>query len=174
MAKHRQVVSAGEAGGAASDDRNLAPFAVGGCGPGGFTAQLRQVPGASAAGAGLLGAFALGHQFFIGIGLSRFRAVALRQKALERTDGNQVVDLSPAAGILTGRGADPAADRRQRVGRAGDEEGFVELAFRDELDVAARVGMDRAGLHAGDIPAIPGYLFEESFVLRRHSLRPLH
>ena len=85
----------------------------------------------------------------------RFRTVSLGQKALERTDRDWPVDLSATAGGLAGMRAYAAADAGQWIGFTGKLIGFFKSTFRDQRDIAARVGVRGTGHHAGKVGVQP-------------------
>ncbi len=61
-------------------------------------------------------------------------------EALERADRDRFVQHAATAHGLAGRGADPAADRRERIDLGGDGVRVVVPLRGDEPDVPARVG----------------------------------
>ena len=69
-----------------------------------------------------------------------YRSVTNRFSA--RIETGASIGAAPA-GVLARRGADPTADRREGVRRAGDEEGLLVTALRDELDVPPGVRRNR-------------------------------
>ena len=73
----------------------------------------------------------------------------------KRPDGDRRVELAAPADRLAGRGADPAADRGERIGPAGHGVGLAIPPLGDERDVLARLGVDRARLLAGEVPLEP-------------------
>jgi hypothetical protein len=97
----------------------------------------------------------------LSVGPNRFDAVALGDVTLQCADGDGSVDHASAALVFTGRGADSAADRSERVGGAGDEIGLFLTPQGDELDVAAGVGGDRATRLALDL-CLPVFEIGES------------
>ena len=72
-------------------------------------------------------------------------AEALGDEPLQGPDGHRRVDRAPPARRLTRSRADAATDRRERVGRPGDEVGVAVAALGDRRDVGTGVGVDRAG-----------------------------
>jgi hypothetical protein len=140
VSKQRQIVGGGEAGRAGADDRHMAAAASG---------RRRQrrapMPGQGQVGAVPI-AFGQGGvvQPLLGLGTRRLDSVLLAHEPLERADGNGRVHGSPAAGVFTGRGADPATDRGQRIGGARHEVRLFVPSLGDQLDVAPGVGRDRA------------------------------
>ena len=81
--------------------------------------------------------------------------VPVDQEALHRADGERLVDVGAAAGLLAGSGADVAADRRDRVRVAGEDVALLEAALRGQHQVAAAVRVDRAAFLALDIALKP-------------------
>ena len=74
----------------------------------------------------------------------RLHAVLLGDVALQRADGDGGVDRAAAAHVFAGRGADPAAHRREGIRRARDEVCLFHAALGDQLHVSARIGGDGA------------------------------
>ena len=85
----------------------------------------------------------------------RFGAELIGEETLERADRDRRVDFAAAACVFAGRAAGATADRGDRIGRARDAIGFGEASFRDQLNVAARVGLDRARIETRHVLAKP-------------------
>ena len=81
--------------------------------------------------------------------------VPVDQEALHRADRERLVDVGAAAGLLAGRGADVAADRRDRVRVAGEDVALLEAALGGQHQVAAAIGIDRAAFLAFDVALKP-------------------
>ena len=82
---------------------------------------------------------------------------ANRHRAVGADEAAVVVDtrhLAATARGLAGRAANASTDRRERIRAAGDEVGVLETALGDCADVAAGVGVDRAGTLARDEPGV--------------------
>ena len=77
------------------------------------------------------------------------------EEALHGADRERLVDVSPAAGLLARSGAHVAADRRDRVGVAGEDVALLEPTLRGQHQVAAAVRVDRAAFLALDIALKP-------------------
>ena len=73
---------------------------------------------------------------------------AAGDEALQRANADGRIDIAAPAGGLAGRAADASADRGERVVRAGDPVGVLVAAFRDGRDIAAGIGVHRAGMAA--------------------------
>jgi hypothetical protein len=73
----------------------------------------------------------------VGLGDGFVLAFPVHGEALEGTDGNRLVDLGTAAGLLTCRVTDPTADERQWVTAPYEPGGIGEAALGDECDMAA-------------------------------------
>ena len=84
------------------------------------------------------------------------QAAVLGGEALERPDRDRLVEDAAAAGAFARRGADPAADRRERIDLGGDRVGLVVAACADQPDVSAGVRAGRAGDLAGCLRARVG------------------
>ncbi len=84
-----------------------------------------------------------------------FDAEALGDEPLQGPDGNGSVQLAAPADRLAGGRADPAADRGERVRPARHGVSLAVLPLRDERDVLAGLGMDRARRLAGEVPLEP-------------------
>ena len=97
---------------------------------------------------------AIGRQHVVVVGfaidgvVAGLRAEAAGDEALERADGDRRIDIAAAAVGLAGRTADAPADGGERVVRAGDAVGVLVAAFGDGGDVAAGIGVHRAGVLA--------------------------
>ncbi len=83
-----------------------------------------------------------------GLGDGRQLAM-LHRKALDRADGDRLVQYAATARGLAGRRADPAAHGREGVDLGGDGVGVVVAARSHEADIAAGVSAGGAGLLAG-------------------------
>jgi hypothetical protein len=86
-----------------------------------------------------------------------FAAELLTHKALERTDGDGLVNAAPPAGSLAGGAANAATDGGQRIRTASDQIGVFILARRDGANVSTRIGVNRTGILAFDLlsPILP-------------------
>src|SRR5262249_12911267 len=85
----------------------------------------------------------------------------------------RLIDLSPAAAVFAWRGADTPANRSQRIGRARYEVGVLVSSLRDQLHVAARVGVDGACRLAGNHSFPEFDVRDDCLVLGvAHNLRP--
>src|SRR5208337_2695482 len=84
-----------------------------------------------------------------------FGAELLGEKTLECANRYGRVDLAPPARVLAWRAASAAADGRDRIGRSRDAIGFGQASFGDQLNVAARVGLDRARIKTRHVLAEP-------------------
>ena len=82
--------------------------------------------------------------------------VPLDEEALHRPDRERPVDVAAPAGALARRRADVRAHRRDRVRLAGEDVALLEPALGGEIQVAAAVRPDRAGLLALDVALEPG------------------
>ena len=96
------------------------------------------------------------------------RLVPLDQEPLHRPDGERPVDVTAAAGPLARRGADVGAHRGDRVRFARKEVALLEPTLGGEVQVAAAVRADRAGLLALDVALEPGRIdrLDEEFLVR--------
>ena len=81
--------------------------------------------------------------------------MTFRQEALERSYGNRSIDLASPAGSFTRMSANPATDAGQRIGGAGESIGLFESSFRDQADVAPRIGVSGTRHHAGEVGIQP-------------------
>ena len=81
--------------------------------------------------------------------------VPVDQEALHGADGERLVDVGAAAGLLAGRRADVAADGRDRVRVAGEDVALLEAALGGQHQVAPAVRVDRAAFLALDIALKP-------------------
>ena len=81
--------------------------------------------------------------------------VPVDQEALHRADRERLVDVGATAGLLAGRGADVAADRRDRVRVAGEDVALLEAALGGQHQVAAAIRIDRAAFLAFDVALKP-------------------
>ncbi len=81
--------------------------------------------------------------------------VPVDEEALHRADGQRLVDVGSAAGLLTWSGADVAADRRDRVRVAREDVALLEPPLRGQHQVAAAVRVDRAAFLALDVALKP-------------------
>jgi hypothetical protein len=59
-------------------------------------------------------------------------------------------NVPAAAGCLTGRTADPAANGGKRIRSACNQVSFLEPPFRDRAHIAAGICMNRTGYLAGN------------------------
>src|SRR5260370_29570513 len=84
-----------------------------------------------------------------------FRPVSLSQKTLEGPYCDGPIDISTATGSFTGMSTYPAANARQRVRITGKLISFLKSPFRNESDVAARVGVGWTSHHAGKVGIQP-------------------
>src|SRR5208283_4470599 len=93
----------------------------------------------------------LAHTF----GGERFGAELIGEETLECANRHGRIDLAAAARVLARGAASAPAYRGDRIGRARDAICFREASFRDQLDVAAGVGLDRARIEAWHVLAKP-------------------
>src|SRR5207249_2324645 len=100
--------------------------------------------------------------------VSRPQVVTVCDIALERTDGDWLIDSSAAAGVFTRVRADPAEYVHKRVRRAGQHVGLFVLRQADGLHIPSALRVDRAGGAARDV-AIKVFL-----VRNRHSIWHRH
>ena len=97
---------------------------------------------------------AIGRQHLIVVRLAIERVIAgLRteaagDEALERAYAHRRIDIAPPAGGLARGAADAPADGGEWIVRAGDPVGVLVAAFGDGRDVAAGIGVHRAGMPA--------------------------
>src|SRR5664280_2690470 len=77
------------------------------------------------------------------------RPDAVGDEALQRGDCDRLVQLAASADALAGMGADPPANREERVRFGGDAIGLVEATLGDKSDVALSRRPGRAGRLAG-------------------------
>ena len=93
--------------------------------------------------------------------------VPLDEEPLHRPDGERPVDVAAAAGPLARGGADVRAHRRDRVRLAREDVALLEPALGGEVQVAAAVRPDRAGLLALDVALEPGRVdgLDEEFLV---------
>ena len=132
VAEEGEVVRGREARWSGADDGNARLSRRGRRGGGGDDREV--------AGVAVPLAHELAEEAVLRVRPDRLDAVPLGDEPLQRADRDGGVDRASTAGVLARRGADPAADRRERVRRAGDEEGLLVTPLRDELDVPAGVG----------------------------------
>jgi len=71
-----------------------------------------------------------------------------RKKALERADCDGLIDLAAAACCLAGVSAYASADAGHGIGVARYPIGFFKFTLRNELNIAAGVGVRGTGHHA--------------------------
>ena len=76
-------------------------------------------------------------------------AEPVQDKALEIADSHRPVAFGPAAVRLAGHGADPSANRAERVGGGDSFERLGELLFPDQADVRRHVSAHRTGFLTG-------------------------
>jgi hypothetical protein len=84
--------------------------------------------------------------------LVRVAAKSVGHKALQCSNRDRRIDILSAAGHFARRAANASADRGQRIRAAGDQVGVLETAFGNRADIAAGVGVDRAGILTLDLP----------------------
>ena len=77
--------------------------------------------------------------------------MALRDEALESTDGNGHIQLPAAAGRFAGMSANAATDGSERIGDAGVAVCFLVPSLRNEGDVSPGLRVNGTGLHAGEV-----------------------
>src|SRR2546429_6017311 len=77
--------------------------------------------------------------------------MALGHKALQGANGDGRVKLASSAGWFARMTADAAADRSKRIRDPGIAIRLLVPPLGDEGDVAAGLGMDGTGLHAGKV-----------------------
>src|SRR5712692_162681 len=99
-------------------------------------------------------------------GIARFGPVALGDESFERADRDRRVELSAAARRFAGVAADAAANGSEGVGDPGVAVGFLVASLGDQGDVSPCLGVDRTGLHAGEIGLQPVEVHE--FCARAH------
>ena len=75
----------------------------------------------------------------------RWQLAVLGGEALERADRDRFVEHAPTAGAFARRGADPAADRRERIDLGRDRVRVVVATGGDQTDIAAGIRAGRAG-----------------------------
>jgi hypothetical protein len=93
----------------------------------------------------------LGEKPILGVGPNRLDAVSLGDIPLEAANGDRSVDAAAPAGVFAGGSANSTAHGGERIGCAGDEVSLFVPPVRDELNVAAGVGRDRAASLALDL-----------------------
>src|SRR6516162_9895186 len=76
----------------------------------------------------------------------------LTNEPLERADRNGFIQRATAAFRLTGRGANTAANRCERVGLAGNDVRLFVTPLGNGLHITPGVGPHRAALAAEDLP----------------------
>src|SRR5947208_3845913 len=81
--------------------------------------------------------------------------MALGHKALQGANGDGRVKLASSAGWFARMTADAAADRSKRIRDPGIAIRLLVPPLGDEGDVAAGLGMDGTGLHAGKVGLEP-------------------
>ena len=81
--------------------------------------------------------------------------VPVDQEALHGPDGERLVDVGAAAGLLARRGAHVAADGGDRVRVAGEDVALLEPALGGQHQVAPAVRVDRAAFLALDVALKP-------------------
>src|SRR6185503_19126337 len=145
VAAQRQIVRGGKAGRPGADDRNPARTAPR------RRRMKRQRLHRQMAGIDVALGDGLAAQPILRVGTRRFDAVLLGEKALQGADGDRRVDRAAAAGVLTGSGADAPADGGEWIGRARDEERFLDASFGNELHVPPGVGLYRTRRLALDL-----------------------
>jgi len=103
------------------------------------------------------------------LGTHGFRAVQLTGKALQGADGDGPVGpdegsvviharyLATAAGGFTGSAAHTATDGGERVGTSRNQVSIFKSPFGDGADIAARVGVNRAGNLTRDELLVVGF-----------------
>ena len=79
-------------------------------------------------------------------------AETVGDKSLERSDGNRRIDIAAATRRLAGRATNPPADRSQRIRAPRDQISVFKAPFGNGTNIAAGVGVDRAGVLALDLP----------------------
>ena len=100
------------------------------------------------------------------------RGVPLHQKALHRANREWSIDVAATAGALTRGGADVRTHGGDGIRLAGEEVALFKATFGGEVEVAAAVGADGAGLLALDIALEPGGVYrldQEVLRFKRHS-----
>src|SRR5262245_100277 len=160
----RQVVRASQPGGAGADDGHPPPSR--------YVLATRLQDRQIAANLVALIRNAI-EQLVLRVGRDRFDAVALGHESFQGADADGLIDLSAAAAVFAGSGADAPADRSQWVRRARDEIGVFVTPLRDQLHVAPGVGVDRACRLTGN-HAFPEFdIGNDRLVLEvTHSFRP--
>lgn len=91
----------------------------------------------------IAGFFAAFKQAILRVGIERLDAVFFGDETLEGANAHRRIDLAATAAILTWRGADATAHTRKGIRGTRSEIGRFIFLFGDELDVAARVGVNR-------------------------------
>jgi hypothetical protein len=81
-------------------------------------------------------------EFVLRVGHKRLDAVLFTNEALECADADWSIDGAATAAVLTGCGADPAANRGERVWRTCHQVRLLKFPFGNQLDVFARVCAD--------------------------------
>src|SRR5262249_13201600 len=84
---------------------------------------------------------------------AKLAGVLIGYEPLECADGDWLVDRSSAAGSLARSTADPSTDRGQWIRPPRDEVCALVVTGSDGADIAAGVGMHRAGELALDLTA---------------------
>ncbi len=82
-------------------------------------------------------------QAILCVGTTRLCPVLLGDKPFERADGDCAVDRAATARVFARRGADAAANRRERIGGARNEKRLFVAPVGDQLDVASGIGAHR-------------------------------
>ena len=98
--------------------------------------------------------------------------VPLHQEALHGANRERAINIAAATGALTWSGADVGAHCGDRIRIAGEEVALFELPFGGEVQVAAAVGANGAGLLALNVALKPrsiDRLYEEVLRLKSHS-----
>ena len=100
------------------------------------------------------------------------RGVPLHQEALHRANRKWPIDVTAAAGAFAWRRANVRTHGGDWVWFAGEEVALFKAAFGGQVEVAATIGADRAGLLALDVALKPGGVYrldEEVLRFKRHS-----
>src|SRR5262245_9635076 len=160
----RQVVRASQPGGAGADDGHPQPSR--------YVLATRLQDRQMAANLVALIRNAV-EQLVLRVGCDRFDAVSFGHESFQCAHADGLIDLSPAAAVFAGRGADAPADRCQRVRRSRDEVGVFAAPLRDQLHIAPRVGVDRARRLAGN-HALPEFDVGDDRLVHEvaHNFRP--
>ena len=79
----------------------------------------------------------------------------LHQEALHGADRERAINIATATGALTGGGTDVGAHCGDRIRIAGEEVALFEAPFGGEIQVAAAVGANGAGLLALNVALKP-------------------